>query len=189
MRPKKLTETVLTDIALTIAGNQQLRPGEMDKLLSTKFKISPALARQAKAALKTRAGQVMPTTAVAAPPPQGHIGTPVLDKMPTDPLTARQTIIDSLYDQMQNAMRPDDRIKAGKELARMLGYHREDVQDEMRGATRNQEDEATKCKRIANALRKALGLPEVIDAPQRDVPAIPAKLDSGSEPAAAVLEG
>ena len=191
MPTKQIGDAELTQIAVYIGANPQLKPCEINQWIMETYKVGKATAYSARSRLK----KMLPATPTLVVAPKDLdaarrlVGTPVLDKMPTDPLTARQTIIDSLYDQMQNAMRPDDRIKAGKELARMLGYHREDVQDEMRGATRNQEDEATKCKRIANALRKALGLPEVIDAPQRDVPAVPAKLDSGSEPAAAVLEG
>ena len=190
MRPRKLTESMLTDIALAVGANPKLRPKELDELIVKTFKISISLAREARARMKQR--MFVPATP-NTPQPVAHIiqavGTPVHDQMPTNPLEARQTIIDSLYDQMQSAARPDDRIKAGKELARLMGYHRDEVQDELRGATRNQEDEATKCKRIANALRKALGLPEVIDEPQRDVPAVPEKVDPRQIAPAAVPQG
>jgi len=186
MRPRKLTESMLTDIALTVGANPKLRPKELDELIVKTFKISISLAREARAKLKLR---LFVPAIPSSPQPVPHAqaaGNPVRDQMPADPLEARQTIIDALYDQMSSAQRPDDRIKAGKELARLMGYHRDSVQDELRGATRNQEDEATKCRRIANNLRKALGLPE--DEPQRDVPAVPAEVAPRQIPAAAVPE-
>jgi len=187
MRPRKLTEAMLTDIALTVGANPKLRPKELDELIVKTFKISISLAREARAALKRRMFvPAIPNPSSPVPHATQAAGTPVHDKMPENPLDARQTIIDSLYDQMQSAARPDDRIKAGKELARLLGYHREDMQDALSGISKSKEDDIAKCRRIQNNLRKALGLPE--DEPQRDVPEVRIGLAAGSQPAEAVPE-
>lgn len=188
-RPKKLTEAKLGEVAMLIAANPSRRPTDLDEAIASQFGFSLTLARQARAKLKNRVfGAVMPDTKTELPRNSSNSERIAPDKLPDNPMEARQEIIDSLYDQMNSAIRPDDRIKAGKELARLLGYHREDVQDHLSGMAKAREDDAEKCTRIITNLRQALGLVKDADAIERDVLAVRVAVAAGSPAAQAVLE-
>jgi hypothetical protein len=90
--------------------------------------------------------------------PQDAKNAPAPTQIPSDPSEARLAHIRELERLATTASRPQDRLHARRELARVQGWYRDDVQDALNKKTAAQESEIAKCKRLARELREALGL-------------------------------
>jgi len=90
--------------------------------------------------------------------PVSPLPTPPPAPGPSDPSDARNAHIRELEKIAQTAGRTQDRLAARKELARVRGWHRDDVQDQLDKKNSATESEIAKCKRLARELREAMGL-------------------------------
>jgi len=94
----------------------------------------------------------------ATPEPVAAKNATIPTPEPSDPSDARNAHIRELERLANTANRPQDRLHARRELARVQGWYRDDVQDALNKKNAAKESEIAKCKRLARELREAMGL-------------------------------